>query len=356
MAAEKHAAPIQLIQRFNDSTSLPFPVILIRAASELKPGNRPVCAAIGMFDGVHLGHQQIIRQTVADAAQHRGRALVITFDRHPASVVAPERAPALIQPLQPRLRSITALDADTLLLIYFDRAFSQQTGEVFVRGLARDVGRLRSLSVGADFHFGFQRSGNVALLRKLGAELRFTVHSVAAVALDGLPISSTRIRKAIRQGDFAAAGRMLGRAYSLAGGVVQGDGLGRQLDFPTANLDVTGLVLPPTGVYAIRAQLGDQSHRGVMNIGFRPTLASAAARLQVETHLLDFTGDLYGQELEVSFVARLREERKFASTTELREQIARDIAEARQRFAALSDSSSPVWVWISGASGSGITH
>ncbi len=174
----------------------------------------------------------------------------------------------------------------------------------------------------------------MALLRKLGAELQFTVHSVAAVALDGRPISSTRIREAIRQGDFAAAGRMLGRAYSLAGDVIQGDGLGRQLGFPTANLDVTGLVLPPTGVYAIRAQLGDQSHCGVMNVGFRPTLAKAEPSLHVEAHLLDFTGDLYGQELEVTFVAKLRDERKFASAAELREQIARDIAEARRRFIA----------------------
>lgn len=305
---------------------------ILDSARELQAGPRPVCAAIGIFDGVHLGHQQIIRQTLADAEQHEGVALVITFDRHPNAVVAPERVPPLVQPLSQRLRVIESLGADALLLIHFDAAFSRQTGDAFVRGLARDLGRLRSLCVGADFHFGYRRGGNVDLLRNLGAEFQFTVHGMAAVSLNGQPISSTRIREAVCRGDLDAASQMLGRAYALAGRVVKGGGLGRQLGFPTANLDVAGLVLPPRGVYAVHVRAGDRAQRAVMNIGVRPTLRDPEPKLCVEAHLLDFEGDLYDQELEVTFAARLRDEQRFSSLAELQKQIARDIAKARSRF------------------------
>ena len=153
---------------------------------------------------MHLGHQQIIRQTLTDARQHEAIALVMTFDRHPNTVVAPSRVPPLIYSLPQKLRAIESLGADTLLLIHFDKAFSEQTGEAFVRGLARDLGHIQSLCVGANFVFGHKRSGNVELLRKLGAELKFTVHGMAAVSLDGRAVSSTRIREAIRAGDLDA--------------------------------------------------------------------------------------------------------------------------------------------------------
>ncbi len=331
---------------------------IIHAANELKHGSRKICLAIGVFDGVHLGHQQIIRQTVADARQHDAIALVITFDRHPNTVVAPERVPPLIYSLPQKLDAIESLGADTLLLIHFDRAFSGQTGEAFIRGLARDLGKIQSLCVGADFVFGHQRSGNVALLKKLGDELGFTVHGLAAVSLDNQIVSSTRIREAIRSGNLDAASQMLGRPYAISGRVIAGDGVGRKLGFPTANLDAAGLVLPPNGVYAVRvncrtgvapvsnqspAQTGQKdgdrrdacptiTHRAVLNIGLRPTLAAGAPQLRVEAHLLDFTGDLYGQELEIEIGEKLRDEQKFGSPAELREQITRDIAEAKRRF------------------------
>jgi riboflavin kinase / FMN adenylyltransferase len=305
---------------------------IIHAANELKPAGRKVCLAIGFFDGVHLGHQQIIRQTLTDARQHEAIALVITFDRHPNSVVAPSRVPPLIYPLPRKLRVIESLGADTLLLIHFDKAFSEQTGEAFIRGLARDLGHVQSLCVGANFVFGHKRGGNVVLLRKLGAELKFMVHGMAAVSLDGRAVSSTRIREAIRAGDLDRVSQMLGRAYSLAGPVIRGDGLGRQLGFPTANLDVTGLVLPPQGVYAVLAEVEGKTHRAVLNIGLRPTLQNPNPQLRVEAHLIDFAGELYGRELEVAFVDKLRAERKFDSLAELREQIARDILEAQLRF------------------------
>ncbi len=302
---------------------------VIRAAKELNPAGRKVCLAIGFFDGVHLGHQQIIRQTIADARQHGALALVITFDRHPSTVVAPSRAPALIYPLTQKLRTIESLGTDSLLLIHFDKAFSQQPGEAFIRLLARDLGTIQSLCVGANFTFGNKRDGNVALLKRLGEELQFKVHGMAAVSLDGKTISSTRVREAIHAGNLDLASQMLGRAYSLTGDVVKGDRLGHQLGFPTANLDVTGLVLPPNGVYAAQAFVQGEAHQAVLNIGFRPTLKTPAPELRVEVHLLDFDGDLYGQELKVIFSEKLRDEQKFASVSELKEQIARDISQAR---------------------------
>jgi riboflavin kinase/FMN adenylyltransferase len=288
--------------------------------------------AIGVFDGVHLGHQQVIRQTLADAEQHEAIALVATFDRHPNSIVAPDRVPPLIYSLPQKLRAIAGLGVDATWLIRFDETFSRQTGEQFVRGLANGFGHLHSICVGGEFTFGHKRSGNVALLRKLGEELHFSVHGLASVSLDGLAVSSTRIREAIRSGELDAASQMLGRGYSLAGVVVKGDQLGRKLGFPTANIEVRGLVLPPDGVYAVHARIKDQLHRAVLNIGVRPTISTRTLAPRVEAHLLDFDGNLYGEEVEVTFVGKLRDEQKFESPDALKQQIARDIQRAHQLF------------------------
>jgi len=305
---------------------------LVSNTKELKPGSRKVCLAIGFFDGVHLGHQQIIRQTIADARQHDALALVITFDRHPNTIVAPDRMPPLIYSLPQKLGAVESLGADTLLLIHFDEQFSRQPGENFIRSLARDLGKIQSLCVGADFVFGRQRGGNVTLLKKLGGELGFIVHGLAEISLDGQVVSSTRIREAIRAGDFDAASQMLGRPYAISGCVIAGDGVGRKLGFPTANLDAAGLVLPPNGVYLGLAKIKKQSRQVALNIGFRPTLATGGPQLRVEAHLLDFAGDLYGQELEIEIGEKLRDERKFGSLEELKAQIARDIAAVRLNF------------------------
>ena len=310
---------------------------VIRTATELAPGSRNPesfrgCLAIGVFDGVHLGHQQIIRQTIADARQHEAAAVVVTFDKHPNTVVAPDRVPPLIYSSPQKLRAIEALGADTLLEIHFDKAFSRQNGEQFIRSLARDFGKIQSICVGADFVFGHKRSGNVALLKTLGAELGFQVHGLAAVALDGQTVSSTRIREAISAGDFDAASQMLGRAYSLAGKVIRGDQFGHQLGFPTANMDTTGLLLPADGVYTAHAVAAEKTFRAVLNIGLRPTINQPTAQPRVEVHLLDYSGELYGEEMEVTFAAKLRDEQKFPSLDELKAQITRDIADAKRRF------------------------
>jgi riboflavin kinase/FMN adenylyltransferase len=305
---------------------------IIHSAKDLEPKGRKVCLAIGFFDGVHLGHQQIIRQTISDARQHDALAVAVTFDTHPSAVVAPARVPPLIYSLPQKLRVIESLGVDDLLLIHFDREFSLQSGEGFIRGLARDFGQIQSLCVGSAFAFGHKRAGNVALLKTLGAELHFTVHGMAAVALDGKPVSSTLIRERIAAGDLDAAGQMLGRPWALSGTVARGDGLGRKLGFPTANLEVPGLALPPQGVYTAQTWVQGKSHRSVVNIGTRPTLNDRAPQLRVEAHLLNFGRDLYDQELEIVFGEKLRDEMKFGSLEELKAQIARDIAEAEKRF------------------------
>jgi len=302
---------------------------LIHAANELGNGSRKVCLAIGVFDGVHLGHQQIIRQTVADAHQHDALPVVVTFDRHPNAVVAPDRLPPRIYSGSQKLRAIAGLGVAAILEIPFDQPFSEKSGDTFVSELARGLGKIHSVCVGADFVFGHRRTGNVALLEGLGEQWRFQVHGLAAVSLDGQTVSSTRIRDVIRAGNLDAASQMLGRPYAICGRVVEGDRLGRQLGFPTANLEVTGLVLPPNGVYAAVTKLRGQLFRAALNIGFRPTVASAAPRLQVEAHVLDFSGELYHEELELEIGAKLRDEMRFASVAELRSQIGRDVAAVR---------------------------
>jgi riboflavin kinase/FMN adenylyltransferase len=301
---------------------------IIRTANELGNGQRKVCVAIGVFDGVHLGHQQIIRQTVSDARGHDTVALVVTFDKHPNTIVAPDRVPPQIFSRSQKLRAIESLGADALLEIHFDKNFSEKSGEVFIRELARDLGKIHSVCVGADFVFGYKRSGNVELLKKLGDELHFQVHGLAAVSLDGQVVSSTRIREMIRAGNFDAASQMLGRPYAICGRVVAGDRIGQQLGFPTANLDATNLILPPNGVYAASTKLKEQFYRVALNIGTRPTV-TAQPQLRVEAHLLDFSGDLYGGELELELDLKLRDEMRFGSAAELREQIARDVAAVR---------------------------
>jgi len=307
-------------------------VKLLHQPSDLANGDRKVCLAIGMFDGVHLGHQQVLRQAIEDSHRSESRSVAVTFDRHPATVIAPNRTPTLLQTHAQRLRAIESLGIDAALLIEFDEAFSRKPGEEFVRELASGFRAIHSICVGASFAFGHKREGNVERLRALGQALGFHVHGLQAVSLNGQAVSSTRIRDAVRDGHLNAAGQMLGRTFAIEGTVVEGERRGHELGFPTANLDTNGLVLPPNGVYAAHAQLGQAVHHAVLNIGLRPTLAKPETTLQVEAHLLDFNDELYGQVMEIELVERLRDEQRFSSTYELASQISRDIERARTLF------------------------
>jgi len=291
---------------------------------------RKVCAAIGVFDGVHLGHQRILQQVIKDARACDGAAAAVTFDRHPNEVVAPTRTPLLLYQYSKKMRVLESLGINVLRIIHFDRALSQLSPEQFIGKLAVEAGELESICVGEGFTFGCRRQGDVPLLRDLGAKMHFAVHAAPPVTLDGEAVSSTRVRQAIASGDFGLAARLLGRPYDLCAVVLRGAQLGRKLGFPTANLATRGLVTPPTGVYAADARVDGIQRRAAVNIGFRPTVETKESALVVEAHLLDFEGDLYGRELELTFLRKLREEQKFPSLDALREQVERDIAQARK--------------------------
>jgi riboflavin kinase/FMN adenylyltransferase len=305
-------------------------VQIIRSANELKTGARRVCAAIGVFDGLHVGHQAVLERAREDVRALGGQLVVVTFDRHPNQVVAPDRAPLPIYTLDHKLRVLASMLVDVTWLIEFDREFSQIPAEEFVHRLVRDFAPLHSLSVGAGFTFGHRRGGDLNLLFRMGQECGFDVHGLAPVSLGGEPVSSTRIREAIRGGHLAGAGAMLGRPYSVVGQVVRGDQMGRRIGVPTANLGVGGLVLPPDGVYAVEVEMDGELRPGVANLGYRPTVNAEPRDRQFEVHLLDYAGDLYGRELEVILRRYLRGEMRFGSVVELEAQIHRDIVVARE--------------------------
>jgi riboflavin kinase / FMN adenylyltransferase len=300
------------------------------------PGGSAV--TIGAYDGVHLGHQAVIAE-VRRRADERGLATaVVTFDRHPAAVVRPESAPRLLTDLDQKLELLAATGIDYCLVVTFDEARSQETAADFVREVLVGCLAARTVVVGDDFHFGHGREGNVALLRTMGADLGFDVEGVDLVDADGKPaddadrVSSTRIRHALVAGDVAAAHAMLGRPYELRGIVARGDERGRELGFPTANVSVPGdILLPADGIYAGWFERPDGSvHQAAISLGRRPTFYAEAHASLLEAHLLDFSGDLYGERVRVRFVARLRGEVRFASVAALVEQIGRDCDETRR--------------------------
>ena len=306
---------------------------VVHHPSELPRTPRGCCVAWGMFDGVHLGHQHVIRSALNDALTHGAPSAVLTFDPHPLRVVWPERAPRLLQPLAQRLRRFAELGVGTTLVHPFTSDIARWSGEQFIRHLVTEAGGVRSLNVGEGFQFGHGRSGNISLLRELGLELGFSVHVAPPVALGGEVVSSSRIRQCLRDGRLEPVAELLGRPYALSGIVQPGDQRGRQLGFPTANLNVDGLELPPFGVYAARVRgVGTTGNEwpAVLNVGVRPTVSASAGEpaVRFEVHLLGFQGDLYGQELEVTLVEFLRAERRFESLEALRDQIARDCESA----------------------------
>lgn len=303
-----------------------------------QPLGRPAVLAIGMFDGVHLGHQAVLGRA-RGLAGDTAAAVAVTFEHHPATVLMPDRAPLLLTTPGQRLRALAALGLDAALVLRFDEAFSRRPAEEFIRSLAAGFGRLHAVCVGEDFVFGHRRSGDLALLRRLGNELEFAVEGITPVADANGPVSSTRLRELIRTGRLDEATRLLGRPYALAGKVIRGAQLARRLGWPTANLDIAGRVTPPPGVYAARARIVSEDALpgppwpAAVNIGVRPTVATGPAGLQVEAHLIGFHDDLYGRELELEFALWLREERRFATVAELQAQVARDLAEAARHLA-----------------------
>lgn len=301
---------------------------VLHSLAELAQVPGPVCIAIGVFDGVHLGHQTLVREAMAEAKKRGGTAVALTFHPHPARILRPQSAPHLLTSTPHKVALIGALECPYLLQVAFDEAFAAQSPQTFIEALAT-AADLRLICVGRDWAFGKNRAGNVALLKELGARLGFETLEIPAVSVDGEVISSTRIRKAVEEGDFATARKFLGREYTILGTVRHGAGLGGKIGFPTANLAAHSEQFPPNGVYAVRLMLRGEWYAGVANVGVRPTVANAGERL-LETHIFDFTGDCYGEDVEVRFEHFLRPEQKFASVDELKKQIASDAARARE--------------------------
>ena len=289
----------------------------------------PVFLAIGVFDGVHRGHQAVISTSAGHARAENGTAAVVTFDPHPMKVLRPQGAPHLLTATQHKIALIRELGVRHLLIIQFDKEFAATEPEDFVRQLVANSKPLREICVGHEWSFGKNRRGNLDLLKKLGAEFGFQVVGIPPVTVNGAVVSSTAIRKAVETGDFAKAAEMLGRDYTILGTVVGGDNLGKKIGFPTANLSAHNEQFPPDGVYFAEASLDGTVHPGLINLGTRPTVAEKAERV-LEIYLLDFDSDIYGKELEVRFIRFLRSEKKFENIDALVRQINVDVDQARE--------------------------
>ena len=289
---------------------------------------------IGVLDGVHLGHRQLVTEMAKAAHLVQNAAIAITFDPHPA-VALGYTSPLLLTTAEERAELLAILELDVLVVLPFTLVMAHTRATDFVQALIDHL-HLAEMWGGPDFTFGHRREGNVSFLRRLGLERGFTVHTVEPLTWDGIPVSSSRIRAALRAGDIAQASGCLGRPYRLTGSVVQGRGVGRRIKVPTANLSIPPeRLIPAGGVYACLAHthhLG--THPAVVNIGTRPTFAGQA--LSIEAHLLDFDADVYEQTLSLDFIAHLRDERLFSTLDALVAQIQNDIAQARDRLGVVS--------------------
>jgi riboflavin kinase/FMN adenylyltransferase len=296
--------------------------------ADLAAIDRPLFLALGVFDGVHVGHRAVIGQAVDGARGVDGTCGVVTFEPHPIRVLAPEKAPRrLLASVAHKQEILGDLGVDLLVVAPFNPEFARTEPAEFVGALTGAAKNLRMLVVGEDWKFGRGRGGDVSFLRRERKRHGFDVVAVPPVMMDGERVSSTRIRQAIRDGNMEAAARMLGRRHSVVGKVVEGRRLGRIIGFPTVNLAIGEEQMPPDGVWTVRVKAKGQWHPGVANLGRRPTVGGDLRTL--EAHLLDFSGDLYGETIEVEFGQKLRDEKRFSSIEELRQQIQQDIKKAR---------------------------
>jgi riboflavin kinase/FMN adenylyltransferase len=302
---------------------------ILRSIPELSPLPGPLLLAIGVFDGVHRGHQAVISTSAQHAQTADGTPVVVTFDPHPEKVLRPASAPHLLTATQHKISLIRDLGVGHLLIIKFDKQFAVTPPEKFVEQLVTHSKPLREICVGHEWSFGKDRRGNLDLLKKLGAESGFEVVGVPPVKANGEVISSTAIRDAVQRGDFTKAKLMLGRDYTILGTVMRGDDLGKKIGFPTANLSAHSEQFPPDGVYFAEAWLEDVKYDGVVNLGCRPTVSRDKSNRVLEIHLFDFSRDIYGQDLEIRFVRYLRPEKKFDSIDALKDQISADVRQAR---------------------------
>lgn len=283
-------------------------------------------AGIGNFDGIHLGHKKIIDAVKRHSRENSTRSCVITFNPHPQKVLG-RKDLSLIFPLERRFEMLEATGIDAVVCLNFTRELSKVSAENFIKDILLDRLKIKDIVVGPGFSFGHKRKGNVDLLRSMGETHGFNTVVAEVARVDDQVVSSSAIRKLVRDGEISEANRFFGYDYYIEGVVVEGERRGRKLGFPTVNLDTEWEILPRPGVYATYVRLPDGFHESITNIGVRPTFEES--RLTVETHLFDFNNDLYGKKVGVSFVERLRDEKRFASVDELVAQIEHDVAAVR---------------------------
>jgi riboflavin kinase/FMN adenylyltransferase len=291
--------------------------------------------ALGNFDGLHRGHAKIIDRVRRRAGERGGTPAAMTFDPHPPRVVRPDKAPALLMTTEQRIEALGRAGMQGVAVVRFTREMSAWDPEMFVRTVLVDWLHVVEVWVGANFLFGHDRAGTFSVLRTLGARYGFRAEKIDAVRYKDFVVSSTRIRRLIAEGRVDEAGALLGHHYFIDGTVVHGDARGRELGFPTANLESANELLPPAGVYATAASIHGIEHPSVTNIGTRPTFGGAGG-LRVETHLLDGSRDLYDAKIRLSFVQRLRDERAFPDVDALRAQIEADCRAGRRLFDRIS--------------------
>ncbi len=292
---------------------------------------RPTVLTLGVFDGLHIGHQQIMQTVVMRAKSVGAVPTAITFDPHPRVVLHPDSAPPLLQTLDQRLANLEFLGIEQAIVVNFDEDFASQPAEVFLTNVVQERLQAREVYLGEGFAFGKGRGGNIELLRKMADELGFIADEVPEVRLRGRRVSSSEIRKLLDAGRINLARRMLGRPYGVEGVIIRGDRRGHTIGFPTANLKPHNRVIPRYGVYATATLIDGIWRKSITNIGVRPTFESDSAP-SIETFVFDFDGDLYGDVLRVRFLHRIRDERKFNGIDELKAQIERDTQTARNYF------------------------
>ena len=293
---------------------------------------RETVVTFGVFDGIHLGHQAVINTLLKRAAHDNLMSVLVGFYPHPLAFLAPEHCPSLLTPLSKRVEILQQLSIDEIIMLSFDAQIASMSPESFVECVLLEKCRARHVVVGYACQFGKNRAGNAERLVELSHGYGFDVSIVPPTEVDGAPVHSTRIREALAQGDLERSSQLLGRPYSLIGNVVYGDGRGKEIGFPTANIETQNQVYPPNGVYAIRAKLEERWLDGVLNIGTRPTFNGV--NVQVEGHFFNFDEIIYGKSIEIFFVEKIRSEQKFPNPEFLVQQIQRDIAAAIEILAS----------------------
>jgi riboflavin kinase/FMN adenylyltransferase len=302
---------------------------LIRGLHNIKPKHQGCVVTIGNFDGLHLGHQTLIKQLLVKSKTYNLPALVITFEPQPNEYFSPQEKVPRLMSFREKVEAVEALGIDRVLCIQFNEMIATQIAEVFVRKVLVEKLAAKYVLVGDDFHFGFKRMGNYSLLEQMGEKYHFATACMSTFEIDHQRVSSTRIRGLLEQGEVQQAIKLLGHAYRIKGRIAHGDKKGRILGFPTANILLQRREIPLRGVFAVEVMgIADHPLAGVANIGVRPTLTNASRRL-LEVHLLDFNEDIYGKKITISILEKFRDEMRFNSFDELKGQIQIDVEHAR---------------------------